>query len=129
MLGRILICLFVVSVTAATAAAQSNDLVFAVTEGVTYQATPKEIRDKFTPLAEMLGKAAGRRVRIVLVPAYDDLRAGLAKQEYDVAFVHPGARLDGRDQGRPLLGDRVDERLHRVHRLAADATRTGRSSR
>ena len=25
----------------------------------------------------------------MLVPAYDDLRVGLAKQEYDVAFVHP----------------------------------------
>jgi ABC-type phosphate/phosphonate transport system substrate-binding protein len=63
--------------------------VFAVTEGVTYQATPKEIRDKFTPLADVIAKAAGRRVRIVLVPAYDDVRAGLARQEYDVAYVHP----------------------------------------
>ncbi len=70
-------------------AAAQGDLVFAVTEGVTYQATPKEIRDKFTPLAELVGKATGRRVRVVLVPAYNDLRAGLAKQEYDVAYVHP----------------------------------------
>ncbi len=69
--------------------AQGNELVFAVTEGVTYQATPKEIRDKFAPLAEVIGKAAGRKVKTVIVPAYDDLRAGLAKQEYDVAFVHP----------------------------------------
>jgi ABC-type phosphate/phosphonate transport system substrate-binding protein len=76
-------------VLAAHASAQGNELVFAVTEGVTYQATPKEIRDKFTPLAEIMGKAVGRRARVVLVPAYNDLRAGLAKQEYDVAFVHP----------------------------------------
>lgn len=69
--------------------AQGGELVFAVTEGVTYQATPKEIRDKFAPLADVIGKAAGRKVRTVIVPAYDDLRAGLAKQEYDVAFVHP----------------------------------------
>src|SRR5262249_29882417 len=62
---------------------------FAITEGVTYQATPKDIRDKFTPLAELLGKATGRHVRMVIVPAYDDLRAGLGKQEYDLAFVHP----------------------------------------
>jgi ABC-type phosphate/phosphonate transport system substrate-binding protein len=89
MLGRILICLFLAAVTATTAAAQGSDFVFAVTEGVTYQATPKEIRDKFTPLGELLGKAIGRRVRVVLVPAYDNLRAGLAKQEYDLAFVHP----------------------------------------
>ena len=62
---------------------------FAVTEGVTYQATPKEIRDKFAPLADILGKAVNRRVRTVLVPSYNDVRAGLAKQEYDVAYVHP----------------------------------------
>jgi len=73
----------------ATAAAAQTDLVFAVTEGVTYRATPKEIRDKFTPLAEVIGKAVGRKVRIEVVPAYDDLRAGLAKQEYDLAYVHP----------------------------------------
>lgn len=74
--------------TAGTAA-QERDLVFGVTEGVTYQATPKEIRDKFTPLAEYVGKATGRRVRIVLVPAYNDVRAGLAKQEYDLVYIHP----------------------------------------
>jgi len=89
MLGRITACLFLVVITAGTAFAQGGDLVFAVTEGVTYQATPKEIRDKFTPLAEVIGRAAGRRVRTVLVPAYDDMRAGAAKQEYDIAFVHP----------------------------------------
>jgi ABC-type phosphate/phosphonate transport system substrate-binding protein len=73
---------------AAQACAQ-GELVFAVTEGVTYQATPKEIREKFAPLADILGKAVGRKVKTVLVPAYNDLRAGLAKQEYDLAFVHP----------------------------------------
>jgi phosphonate transport system substrate-binding protein len=67
----------------------SAQLLFAVTEGVTYQATPKEIREKFEPLAEVIGKALRREVRIVLVPAYDDARAGLGKQEYDFAFVHP----------------------------------------
>src|SRR5690349_1882346 len=71
------------------AAGQPTDLVFAVTEGVTYQATPKEIREKFEPLAQVLGKALNRNVRLVLVPAYDDARAGLAKQEFDVAFIHP----------------------------------------
>ena len=72
-----------------SAAGQGADLIFAVTEGVTYQATPKEIRDKFAPLADHLGKAIGRRVKVVLVPAYDDLRVGMGKQEYDMAFVHP----------------------------------------
>ena len=77
------------SLFVAGAGAQGPALTFAVTEGVTYQATPKEIRDRFTPLAEYVGKATGRHVKVVLVPAYDDLRAGLAKQEYDLAFVHP----------------------------------------
>jgi len=71
------------------AAAAASDLVFSVTEGVTYQATPKEIRDKFEPLASALGTALKRNVKVVLVPKYDDVRAGLAKQEYDLAFIHP----------------------------------------
>jgi len=70
-------------------AASAADLVFSVTEGVTYQATPKEIRDKFEPLAQVLGVALKRPVRVVLVPKYDDVRAGLATQEYDLAFIHP----------------------------------------
>ncbi len=69
--------------------ASASDLVFSVTEGVTYQATPKEIRDKFEPLAVALGTALKRNVKVVLVPKYDDVRAGLAKQEYDLAFIHP----------------------------------------
>ena len=74
---------------ATQAAAQGPEYVFAVTEGVTYQATPKEIRDRFMPVAEVLAKSLHRTVRVVVVPAYDDLRAGLARQEYDIAFVHP----------------------------------------
>jgi ABC-type phosphate/phosphonate transport system substrate-binding protein len=77
------------SILATGSAAQDRELVFGVTEGVTYQATPKEIRDKFAPLADYLGKATGRRIKVVLVPAYNDVRAGLAKNEYDLVFIHP----------------------------------------
>ncbi len=76
-------------IAAAEPASAANDLVFSVTEGVTYQATPKEIREKFEPLAELIGKALHRNVRVVLVPAYDDVRAGLARQDYDLSFIHP----------------------------------------
>jgi phosphonate transport system substrate-binding protein len=69
--------------------AAAQDLVFSVTEGVTYQATPKEIRDKFEPLAEALSHQLKRNVRIVLVPSYNDVRAGLKAQQYDLAFIHP----------------------------------------
>jgi len=89
MLGRVLCSAIFTFLAAASAIAQERDLVFAITEGVTYQATPKDIRDKFGPLAEVIGRAAGRRVRLAVVPSYDDLRAGLLKQEYDIAFVHP----------------------------------------
>jgi ABC-type phosphate/phosphonate transport system substrate-binding protein len=79
---------FALALAAASPAALAQ-LVFAVTEGVTYQATPKEIREKFEPIADVLAKALRREVRIVLVPAYDDARAGMAKQEYDLVFMHP----------------------------------------
>lgn len=74
---------------AAAPAAQAQELLFSITEGVTYQSTPKEVRDKFEPLAEALGKALKRPVKIVLVPSYNDERAGLATQQYDIAFIHP----------------------------------------
>ena len=89
MIRRLAAALLFTTALAGTASAQQGDLVFAVTEGVTYQATPKEIRDKFAPIAQVIATATGRRVRTVLVPAYNDLRAGLLTQEFDVAFVHP----------------------------------------
>lgn len=89
MIRRLAAALLFTTALVGTAAAQQGDLVFAVTEGVTYQATPKEIRDKFAPIAQVIATATGRRVRTVLVPAYNDLRAGLLTQEFDVAFVHP----------------------------------------
>ena len=89
MIRRLAAALLFTTSLAGTASSQQGDLVFAVTEGVTYQATPKEIRDKFTPIAQVIATATGRRVRTVLVPAYNDLRAGLLAQEFDVAFVHP----------------------------------------
>ena len=98
-----------------------NELVFAVTEGVTYQATPKEIRDKFAPVAEVIGKADG--------PARAD-RAGAGLQRRARRPRQAGIRrrlrasgacLDGRDQGGTLQGGRLDHRLHRVHGVDADA--------
>ena len=89
MAARSIAALVFAAALATVAHGQSNELVFGVTEGVTYQATPKEIRDKFAPIAEVLAKATGRKVRTVLVPAYNDMRAGLASQEFDVAFIHP----------------------------------------
>jgi ABC-type phosphate/phosphonate transport system substrate-binding protein len=90
MLARTLFAFALAIGLVAGAGAQPTDLVFSVTEGVTYRATPKDIRDKFEPVAEVIGKALHRNVRLILVPSYADVRAGLAKQEYDLAFIHPG---------------------------------------
>lgn len=89
MKASLVAALAVGAIVATAAHGQGNELVFAVTEGVTYQATPKEIRDKFTPIADVIAKATGKRVRTVLVPSYTDVRAGLLAHEYDVAFIHP----------------------------------------
>jgi ABC-type phosphate/phosphonate transport system substrate-binding protein len=87
MLRRLVLVLGLAAAAAAPVALAQ--LTFAVTEGVTYQATPKEIREKFEPIADLISKALRREVRIVLVPGYDDARAGMAKQEYDLVFMHP----------------------------------------
>ncbi len=89
MVGKLVAILLMSVLLPGNSHGQGNELVFAVTEGVTYQATPKEIRDKFAPIADVLARATGRRVRMVLVPGYNDVRAGLATQEFDVAFIHP----------------------------------------
>ena len=113
--NRIAVVTAIALAAAGSALAQAQDLVFSVTEGVTYQATPKEVRDKFEPLAEALGKALKRNVRIVLVPSYADDAAGPAGAAIRHR-VHPSrARRARGDQGRQVQGDRVDGRLHRIH--------------
>jgi phosphonate transport system substrate-binding protein len=69
--------------------ATAADLVFAITEGVTYQSTSKEIQARFLPLADAISKTLHRPVRTVVVESYQGLREGLDRQEYDLAFVHP----------------------------------------
>ena len=122
-LAWLAVAVFAAAVPYSAAAA---DLVFSVTEGVTYQATPKEIRDKFEPLALALGAALKRNVRVVLVPKYDDVRAGLAKQEYDLAFIHPAhVALAEVKAGRYKTLAWTDG-LHRIHGVAdGEAERPG----
>src|SRR6266581_8522437 len=73
----------------AVSGAAAADLVFAVTEGITYYQTNKEIQARFQPLADLLAKALKKPVHVVIVSAYNDVRGGLARQEYDLAFIHP----------------------------------------
>jgi phosphonate transport system substrate-binding protein len=79
--------LFTLAVAAPVVAAA--DFVFSITEGITYYQTNKEIQAKFAPLADLLSKALKRPVRMVIVSAYNEVREGLDRQEYDLSFIHP----------------------------------------
>lgn len=81
--------LVAVALALAVPCAVAAELVFAVTEGITYYQTDKEIASRFQPLADIFARALKRPVHIAVVAAYADLRAGLTRQEYDLAFVHP----------------------------------------
>jgi ABC-type phosphate/phosphonate transport system substrate-binding protein len=81
------VCFIAASLIAWASAAA--DLTFAVTEGITYYQTNREIQARFQPLADVLSTAVRRPVRIVIVSAYADLREGLDRQAFDIAFVHP----------------------------------------
>ncbi|HWZ73998.1 MAG TPA: PhnD/SsuA/transferrin family substrate-binding protein [Casimicrobiaceae bacterium] len=89
MIRSLLTAIIAVWLALAAPSAAAADLVFAITEGITYYQTNKEIAARFQPLTELLARALKRPVHTVVVSAYDDLRAGLARQEYDLAFVHP----------------------------------------
>ncbi len=69
--------------------AAAADFVLSVTEGITYYQTNKEIQARFAPIAELISKTIKRPVRVVVVSAYNDVREGLDKQEYDLSFIHP----------------------------------------
>ena len=81
--------LVAIGLALAAPCAVAAELVFAVTEGITYYQTDKEIASRFQPLVDILARALKRPVHISIVAAYADLRAGLTRQDYDLAFVHP----------------------------------------
>jgi len=71
------------------AAPARGELTLAVNEGVTYYVTPREIREKYRDLADLIGKTLKTTVRVVPVDQYPVLRKGLDEQQYDLAIVHP----------------------------------------
>jgi len=72
-----------------SAGAPAHALVLGVTEGVTYQATDKQIEAKFEPIAEMLSKALKQPVTIKVLSSYGSARQAFKQQQVDLAFVHP----------------------------------------
>ena len=64
-------------------------MVFAVNEGVTYQASPLASAQTRKELSADLTKLLKRPVTIKIVSDYHDLAAGLEARRYDIAYVHP----------------------------------------
>jgi ABC-type phosphate/phosphonate transport system substrate-binding protein len=69
--------------------AQDKPLVVAINEGVTYAGSGLPFAERFHDVSEDLHKVLKRPVKFVSVPDYRQLSAGLAEQQYDVAWVHP----------------------------------------
>jgi ABC-type phosphate/phosphonate transport system substrate-binding protein len=87
--ARLLSVLPVLGFFLAIETARAQELVFAVNEGVTYNITPHETRDRYRDLGEMLAKALRRPVRVQPVDQYPVLRKNLEARAYDLAYVHP----------------------------------------
>lgn len=64
-------------------------LTLAVTEGVTYRATDKEIAARFEGIADALAKALKQPVNIQVISSYKDLRDALKSGQVDIAYIHP----------------------------------------
>jgi phosphonate transport system substrate-binding protein len=88
-LNRLLQSALLLTLALAAPLAGAADFVLSITEGITYYQTNKEIQAKFAPLADLISKAIKRPVRMVIVSAYNEVREGLDKQEYDLSFIHP----------------------------------------
>ena len=73
----------------ALATAQDKPLVIAINEGVTYGASKLPFAERFHDVSDDLQKLLKRPVKFVSVGDYKQLSAGLAEQQYDIAWVHP----------------------------------------
>jgi phosphonate transport system substrate-binding protein len=78
-----------VAVVTLLAGVPAHALVIGITEGVTYRASDKEIEDRFTLIAEQVSREIRQPVSIRILSSYNAMRDALAKQEVDVAFIHP----------------------------------------
>jgi phosphonate transport system substrate-binding protein len=64
-------------------------LFFAVSEGASSSIDPVEAVNKYLPLADVLSKAAGRRVIVSLVRDFEDLEQGMKKDEFELVMARP----------------------------------------
>jgi phosphonate transport system substrate-binding protein len=65
------------------------DIVFAINEGVSYGASPLSTVERFREISNDLEKILKQPVTVSAVTNYEELAAGLKKQSYDLAYVHP----------------------------------------
>jgi ABC-type phosphate/phosphonate transport system substrate-binding protein len=69
-------------------AANAQELVLAINEGVTYQ-DGGPASERYKPLLQMLSKELKQNVKLVTVDKYSAFEKGLAEGKYDLAFIHP----------------------------------------
>lgn len=72
-----------------SATGAQSDIVFAVNEGVTYGASPLATVERFREISNDLEKILKQPVTVSAISNYQELAAGLKKQTYDLAYVHP----------------------------------------
>lgn len=66
---------------------------------------PREVVERFTPLADYLGRELGRRVEVRVGRDYDEHITAIARGAIDIAYLGPAAyvKLEARHGRRPLL--------------------------
>jgi ABC-type phosphate/phosphonate transport system substrate-binding protein len=69
-------------------AANAQELVLAINEGVTYQ-DGGPAGERYKPLLQLLSKELKQNVKLVTVDKYSVFAKGLAEGKYDLVFIHP----------------------------------------
>jgi ABC-type phosphate/phosphonate transport system substrate-binding protein len=69
-------------------AANAQELVLAINEGVTYQ-DGGPAGERYRPLIQMLSKELKQNIRLMTVDKYSAFEKGLADGKYDLVFIHP----------------------------------------
>jgi phosphonate transport system substrate-binding protein len=80
-------------------------LFFAVSEGASSSIDPIEAVNKYVPLANVLGKAAGLRVVVSLVRNFEALELGMKNDEFELVMARPSNYMARgvRDYGYSLV--------------------------
>ncbi len=91
MLSRIraLVASLVVVLCSGAAQGAATDLTLAVSEGTSGGLDHGRVIAKYGPLAEVLGKALGRKVQVVFAREFSTLEEGMKSGRFDLAMARP----------------------------------------